>query len=180
MARHEAPCPECGRAVSAREAGCPHCGHILDRTSSSGSGVAARSSRWPCLACAGCLALLVVSTAFVFVALQRGLSQVADDFQRLSIEGDLARIRQALERYADEHGGHYPAELETLLAAGQGARAFLDELPRDPWDRAYRYEPPPDGMRASGKGLLSTLGRDGERGGEGVDADLFERVASGR
>ncbi|MGI4880636.1 MAG: type II secretion system protein GspG, partial [Janthinobacterium lividum] len=51
------------------------------------------------------------------------------------------------------------------------AGGYLPQLPIDPWGRAYRYLGP--GEHAAFD--LSSYGRDGQAGGEGVDADLVEQ-----
>jgi len=45
---------------------------------------------------------------------------------------------------------------------------YLDRLPQDPWQRPYQYLSP------GGHGSIDiySLGRDGQPGGEGVDADI--------
>lgn len=43
-------------------------------------------------------------------------------------------------------------------------------VPEDPWKRAYRYQSP--GTHNPQSYDLYTMGRDGERGGEGEDADI--------
>ena len=44
------------------------------------------------------------------------------------------------------------------------------EVPADPWDRTYVYRSPGD--QNKGGFDLSSLGRDGQPGGEGEDADV--------
>lgn len=48
-------------------------------------------------------------------------------------------------------------------------RQYMDKLPKDPWDTPYLYESPAEEGRAFD---IYTLGADGQRGGEGEDADL--------
>ena len=48
---------------------------------------------------------------------------------------DLQELRAAVERFRSETS-HYPSSLEELLA-----RSYIDSLPLDPWDNAYKYEP---------------------------------------
>ncbi len=165
-------CPECGGAVSAREAGCANCGHILDR--SPGEVRRGSGGRWFALSCGGCLALVLLATLAIIVLARRELVGVAGTFQRLAIEGDLALLREALERYADEHGQHYPPELGALAFEEDGRGPWIEALPGDPWGRPYRFEPPADGLRSAGRGQLATWGRDGAPGGGGADADLSE------
>ncbi len=47
-------------------------------------------------------------------------------------------------------------------------RQYMDKLPRDPWENDYLYESPGDEGRPFN---IYTLGADGVRGGEGLDAD---------
>lgn len=44
-----------------------------------------------------------------------------------------------------------------------------DAVPLDPWGNPYRYAPEPSGTQPL---TLYSLGADGQRGGEGVDADI--------
>lgn len=44
-----------------------------------------------------------------------------------------------------------------------------DALPLDPWGNAYQYAPEPSGTQPM---TLYSLGADGQRGGEGIDADI--------
>ena len=45
---------------------------------------------------------------------------------------------------------------------------YVDRLPNDPWNRPYLYLSP----GAQGEIDVYTLGRDGQPGGEGIDADI--------
>lgn len=73
--------------------------------------------------------------------------------------------------------GHYPT-------AEQGLRSLVERpsdepkwsgpylsknVPSDPWGRAYLYRSPGD---ASHEFELQSLGKDGQRGGAGLDADI--------
>ena len=83
-------------------------------------------------------------------------------------ESNIKAISVALENYASEHGGKYPATLEGLFAPGSGQLGFLkiDKPPTDPWGRSYQYLPP----RAVP--IVFTLGRDGVVGGSDTDQDF--------
>ncbi len=51
---------------------------------------------------------------------------------------------------------------------------YLEQLPKDPWGRAYVYRSPGE----SGSGFdLTSLGKDGKAGGEGLDADITNKAA---
>lgn len=73
--------------------------------------------------------------------------------------------------------GHYPSTEQGLKALvdrpsdeGKWAGSYLSKaLPADPWGRSYLYRNPGD------KGHdfdLTSMGRDGQAGGVGIDADL--------
>ncbi len=86
-------------------------------------------------------------------------------------KADIRAIHRSLEDYAVAHGGCYPENLEVLVIPDDEGKRFLQQrsLPRDPWSREYRYEPP-TADRAIPR--IYTLGGDGEPGGEGQDADV--------
>ena len=95
---------------------------------------------------------------------------------------DLKTISAALKMYRLDNGD-YPTTQQGLAAlaerptappvpAGYASEGYLPQVPMDPWGRPYAYKNP--GESGSGFDLLS-LGKDGQPGGEGLDADLTER-----
>lgn len=79
-------------------------------------------------------------------------------------QSDLRAIESALNMYRlDKH--NYPTTDEGLEAL---VDTYLKRLPIDPWDRPYQYLSP----GVQGQFDLFTLGRDGQPGGEGEDADI--------
>lgn len=79
-------------------------------------------------------------------------------------QADLRAIENALNMYRlDNHA--YPTTEQGLEAL---VDRYLPRMPIDPWDRAYRYLSPGE----HGQFDLYTLGRDGQPGGEGEDADI--------
>lgn len=99
-----------------------------------------------------------------------------DDAQSAKVMQDIRAIESALKLYRLDNF-KYPtgAEgLQALTTPPQDSRArwpeggYLDRMPRDPWDRPYVYEQP----GKQGAFDLYTLGRDGQPGGEGPDADI--------
>lgn len=91
--------------------------------------------------------------------------------QRAEALAEIAAIQTALELYAVQNAGNYPAALEELIVADENGAAFLEgaEVPVDPWGNAYRYVAPADGAADF---MLFSLGADGAEGGEGEDADI--------
>jgi general secretion pathway protein G len=93
---------------------------------------------------------------------------------------DLKTIGAALKMYRLDNGD-YPTTAQGLaalakapttppLARAWAAGGYLEQVPVDPWGRAYVYRSPGE---AGGFDLLS-LGKDGKPGGEGLDADLTD------
>lgn len=95
---------------------------------------------------------------------------------------DLKTIASALRMYRLDNGD-YPTTSQGLKAlverpatepapANWNSEGYLPEAPRDPWGRDYVYVSP---GKAGGFDLMSH-GKDGEPGGEGLDADLTDRT----
>lgn len=94
---------------------------------------------------------------------------------------DLKTVATALRMYRLDNGD-YPTTEQGLSALVERptappapraypAEPYLPELPQDPWGRDYVYRSPGQG----GSYDLFSLGKDGEEGGEGLDADLTEK-----
>ncbi|MEQ7155605.1 type II secretion system major pseudopilin GspG [Brevundimonas aurifodinae] len=94
---------------------------------------------------------------------------------------DLKTIATALRVYRLDNGD-YPTTAQGLNALVERPTAppepmswspegYLPELPTDPWGRDYVYRSPGQ----SGPYDLLSLGKDGEEGGEGLDADLTDK-----
>lgn len=110
--------------------------------------------------CVGLLATLVVPN----VVSKLARSNV------VKAKADICSIYGAVNEYAIDNGGQYPASLDNLLRTSNGgAYLDLDTLPRDPWGNPYGYEPP---SPRSTKFRVFSLGADGKPGGEGDDQDL--------
>ncbi len=91
---------------------------------------------------------------------------------------DLRTISAALKVYRLDNGD-YPTTEQGLAAlatrptaapvpANWHGEGYLPDVPVDPWGNPYVYKSPGD----TGAFDLMTLGKDGEPGGEGLDADL--------
>ena len=102
------------------------------------------------------------------------------DAKRSAAEAQIEILGLALDAYRLDND-YYPSSaqglgaLSRLPAGGPPARnwrgPYLKKaVPLDPWDRPYLFRSPGDSS-ASGYDLL-TLGRDGEPGGGGEDADI--------
>lgn len=79
-------------------------------------------------------------------------------------KADIRAIESALNMYRlDNHD--YPSTDEGLEAL---VDEYLPRMPMDPWSRPYQYLNPGVQARID----IYTLGRDGQQGGEGEDADI--------
>lgn len=95
---------------------------------------------------------------------------------------DLKTIASALRIYRLDNGD-YPTTEQGLEALVERPTAppeprswatdgYLPEAPTDPWNRPYLYRSP----GRNGAFDLMSYGKDGEEGGEGLDADLTDRT----
>ena len=91
---------------------------------------------------------------------------------------EISNIQSALQLYKLENF-NYPSTdqgLKALVEQPTGdpeapnwqEGGYLDRLPKDPWQREYLYVSPGE----NGDIDIYTLGRDGQSGGEGEDADI--------
>ncbi len=92
---------------------------------------------------------------------------------------DLRTISAALKMYRLDNGD-YPSTEQGLAAlakrptsapvpANWSPSGYLEQVPVDPWGRSYVYASP----AANGSGFeIMSFGKDGELGGDGVDADI--------
>ena len=90
--------------------------------------------------------------------------------QRDAALSQISSLETALDAYRLDVG-EYPESLEGLIENDSGRAAWNGpylrrEVPLDPWGNEYIYEA--DGRSFS----LVSYGPDGERGGEGDDADI--------
>ncbi|HAQ35285.1 MAG: type II secretion system protein GspG [Maricaulis sp.] len=85
----------------------------------------------------------------------------------------LSYYRLGVGRFPDASQG-----LQALITQPSGTTGwsgpYLDAnrgIPDDPWDRPYIYE-----VVGPGQVVIRTLGRDGQEGGDGEDADIVRTV----
>ena len=99
-----------------------------------------------------------------------------DDAQVVKVKQDLRAIESSLKLYRLDNFRYPDTEdgLDALVTPPQDPNAnwpvggYLDRLPKDPWDRPYLYLHPGN----QGEFDIYTLGRDGQQGGDGLDADV--------
>ena len=88
-----------------------------------------------------------------------------------SVEAEIETLSFALDAYALQNEGRYPADLGALIAPNAAGERLLNRttVPRDPWNREYLYDPPTAGAT---RPRIYSLGADGKPGGTGIDADV--------
>lgn len=99
-----------------------------------------------------------------------------DEAQVVKVKQDIRAVESALKLYRLDNFRYPETEqgLNALVTPPQDpdarwpAGGYLERLPRDPWDREYVYLYPGN----QGEYDVYTLGRDGQQGGEGLDADI--------
>ena len=125
--------------------------------------------------------VVLVIIAVVAVMIVPNVIGRPDEARVTVAKSDLKAVAAALRMYRLDNGTYPTTEqgLQALverpdtdpLAANWSAEGYLPEAPRDPWGRDYVYRSP---GRTGAFDLLS-YGKDGEEGGEGLDADLTDR-----
>lgn len=113
------------------------------------------------------MAILGMLAALVGPALFGNLSKG----QRTTAASQISNLESALDTYRLDVG-EYPETLRGLVTNDSGSPRWNgpyirdDEVPLDPWDNPYQYEP------AGRDFTLMSYGADGAPGGEGDDADI--------
>ncbi len=99
-----------------------------------------------------------------------------DEAQVTKVRQDIRAIESALKLYRLDNF-RYPTTdqgLDALVTPPQDPNAkwpeggYLDRVPKDPWNRPYLYLQPGN----QGEFDIYSLGRDGQQGGDGPDADI--------
>lgn len=85
-----------------------------------------------------------------------------------AIESALALYRLDNNAYPDAGSGLSALVVRPAGAAHWRAGGYLARLPRDPWQREYRYRSPGE----HGEVDVWTLGADGQPGGDGANGDV--------
>jgi len=100
-----------------------------------------------------------------------------DQAQVTRVHSDLKAVENALKFYRLDNFAYPTSEqgLEALVTRPNdpnlrnwNSQGYLPRIPEDPWQRPYLYMNPGQ----NGEIDIYTLGRDGQPGGEGVDADI--------
>ncbi len=106
--------------------------------------------------------LVVIIIAVMAALVMPRLGGRSEQAKQARAKADIANISVAIGLYELDMGA-YPSSLEAMVSnAGGGAGwngPYLDEVPTDPWGRAYQYKAP--GQHNPSKFDLSSPGKDG-------------------
>ena len=85
-------------------------------------------------------------------------------------EADMRGVETALSLYRMKNARFPTTEegLEALSSPPGGESKYMDRIPKDSWNNEFQYRSPGQ----NGDYDLWSLGRDGQEGGEGPDADI--------
>ena len=110
------------------------------------------------------IVILGVLLTFLGGTMMGTLDEANADATRLTMN----KIDQAVHIYASKNSGQFPSTSDGLEVAsrymGNG------RVPQDAWGNDFQYFSP--GHSSSAPYEIVSLGKDGEHGGEGADADI--------
>ncbi len=95
---------------------------------------------------------------------------VLDDAEATATKVQIRNLQVALDTYRMNHS-RYPTTqegLEMLVNPPDRERGYIDIIPKDSWNNEFQYRSPGE----HGDVDLWSWGRDGQEGGEGLDADI--------
>jgi general secretion pathway protein G len=123
--------------------------------------------------------VVVVILAVLAAILVPKIMSRPDEARVVAARADIAGIVQALKLYRLDNSFYPTTEqgLQALVTLPSSAPipsnwkrgGYLDRSPKDPWGREYQYLNP--GLR--GEIDVFSLAADGQPGGDGVNADVF-------
>lgn len=121
------------------------------------------------------LMIVVVILGLLATVIMPRILDRPEQARRTKAKADIQSIQTALALFKTDTG-RFPTTAEGLSALvsdpgirGYNKDGYLDKIPTDPWGNTYLYLCP--GLQSKDYDLLS-LGRDGEEGGTGDEADI--------
>jgi general secretion pathway protein G len=116
--------------------------------------------------------VLVIIGVLAGAIVMSGILSRPDQARATTAKTNISTLSSALAMYRLDNGDYPTAEqgLKALAVQPSPAppawRPYVQEEPKDPWGHDYVY------TVESGGFTLTSLGKDGKPGGEGVDADI--------
>ena len=123
------------------------------------------------------MVVIVILGLLATLVVPKVVSSLGRAFQG-KVKADITVISNALSEYAVVNGTRYPESLEELIMPDENGFTFLNAktIPLDPWGNEYQYDPP---MPGQPEPRVYTLGKDGQVGGEGENADVSNFTLQG-
>lgn len=118
------------------------------------------------------LLLVLVILALIAGLVLPSIIGQAEGAKAKAASSQISRLSMAVESYYLDTG-NTPSRLEDLVenpngTAGWNGPYVKNQLLKDPWGREYQFESPGQ----HGEFDIYSLGADGQRGGDGTDADV--------
>lgn len=126
------------------------------------------------------LIVVILILAILAAAILPKVTGRQNDAKRSRAASDLANLSQAIQQFRLDVD-RYPSTQEGLNglrqqpsgASGWHGPYIQKDVPPDPWGQEYVYEYP--GQNGKESFVLFSYGADGQPGGEGDDADIYEQ-----
>ncbi len=163
-------CPSCDAPIEPGARACSNCRATFAAEPKS---AANRPPRWLWIVLGlivGCPTITVAIGFAVTLFAPQVLDRARAAAEAKALE-DLGVLERALDAYAQQHDGRYPAKLEVLAKPDASGASALDDAKRlkDPWKHAYQYAPPE--AVSGARPRVWSFGLDGVEGG-GDDLEL--------
>ena len=116
--------------------------------------------------------VLVIIAVIGGMIIMSGILNRPDQARATTAKANIDTLKSAMALYRLDNGDYPTAEqgLKALAVAPSpappGWHPYVQDEPKDPWGRDYVY------TVEGGSFTITSLGKDGKPGGEGVDADI--------
>ena len=123
-----------------------------------------------------CYGLALAALSLGSVHAENDKEQQMYNMRKKVVESNLYVFKNMFDLYKKDTSAYPTNEqgfkvlLENPLhgpAAAKWKGPYMKEIPVDPWQHAYHYQ-----LKADGKIEISSTGRDGKPGGDGMDKDI--------
>jgi general secretion pathway protein G len=112
--------------------------------------------------------VLVIIAVIAGMIVMSGILNRPDQARATAAKTDISTISGALAMYRLDNGG-FPTAEQGLKVLSAQPNPYLQQEPKDPWGHDYVY------TVGGGTFTITSLGKDGKPGGEGVDADITSK-----
>lgn len=119
------------------------------------------------------LLVVIVIIGLLATAVVTNYDRIFPKGREARVKTDLLAMEMAIDLFKMENNGKLPDNLGRLVEKDANGQSYLkdkDQVPLDPWDHEYFFEPQPNGTYQ-----LGSFGADGQQGGEGEGADITLR-----